>query len=516
MAARIPQPGDRVNILFPMDDERTERTIAPQEKGAWSMEEYKDARNAAAELDTREVSATEPEPALIGEVMNRLSSNEETRAAVMGAAAEETPEEPETLFASDLGDVGPPPDRPFLIPEIGVLSVPNPAPVDKGVGTVLSALGDLEPQLSAEPSTVFEAIETLDEELVAEQGDGVGSTLETYLGSIARDEWLEAALEAGIAAETLPWGIARVNAPHAWNLRCQGQGIRVAIVDTGVGPHIELGSPVASATFVPGTSSANDDHYHGTHVAGTVLARLDRRGVVGVAPRASLVRAKVLNQAGSGLDTWIAAGIVWAANQGARVINLSLGSTARSLVIDRAIYYATIVRKSLVVAAAGNNYGGAVLFPARNPLCVAVAATDQHNRRAIFSDRGFELDIAAPGVSVLSTFPGNRYGVLNGTSMATPHVAGVAALALSVKPWMGPFQTRSIMEQTAIPLGAIVDFGRGLVQADRVAALVTTPYAAEVPEAAGMAEAGLAAAPSPPARAASRTRGRKRETAGVK
>jgi subtilisin len=483
MSGHFPQYGERVNLLLPIEDETTERTVRPPDTSDWSPEEYQEVQAAATEMDDREVPATAPDPMLVHEILTRLGAEKETRTAVFGAMAEDRPptEELTALETSQLGEVGPPENRPFLIPEIGVLSVPSPEIGDRGVSAVMSALGDLRTRIFAAPSRVFEAITEVDEETLFEQENGVGMALDEYLESIAGDEWLEAALEFGTAAETLPWGIGRVNAPRAWALGCEGQSIRVAVVDTGVGPHIDLGAPVAGATFVPGTSSPNDDNDHGTHVAGTILARRNRVGVVGVAPRALLMRTKVLNHAGSGLDSWIAAGIVWAANHGARVINLSLGAHNRSDVIERAIHYATIVRKALVVAAAGNNFGGPVLYPARNPLCMAVAATDQNNRRAAFSNRGPELDIAAPGVNVLSTLPGNRYGVMNGTSMATPHVAGVAAIALGRKPLMGPFQTRSFMEQTAIPLGPIADYGRGLVQADRVAVLVTTPFAAEMP-----------------------------------
>lgn len=514
MSGHVPEYGERVNILLPMEDEASERTVRPPGESEWSTEEYREVQSAATEFDDREIQATPPDPMLVQEVLTRLSGHEDTRAAVVGfgarAEGEGRPEDRGVIQTSELGEVGPPSDRPFLIPEIGVLSVPSPDRGQRGVDSVMSALGDLRTRLAATPSRVFEAIGQMMESELVEEENGVGTELEAYLESIAGDEWLEASLEFGTAAETLPWGIGRVNAPRAWALGCEGQSIRVAVVDTGVGPHIDLSAPVASATFVPGTTSANDDNDHGTHVAGTILARRNHIGVVGVAPRALLMRAKVLNRAGSGLDSWIAAGIVWAANQGARIINLSLGARTRSEVIERAIHYATIVRKALVVAAAGNDFGGPVLYPARNPLCVAVAATDQNNRRATFSNRGPELDVAAPGVNVLSTLPGNRYGVLNGTSMATPHVAGVAATALGRKPLMGPFQTRSLMEQTAIPLGPIHDFGRGLVQADRVAVLVTTPFAAEVP---AMHAHGEEQGQRRTATRRSRTRGRPRTTA---
>jgi subtilisin len=240
-----------------------------------------------------------------------------------------------------------------------------------------------------------------------------------------------------------------------------------------VGPHIDLAPPVASATFVPGSTSANDDNGHGTHVAGTIAALDNATGVVGIAPRALLLRAKVLNRNGSGSDTQVAAGIVWAANNGARIINLSLGGSF-SAVTQRALSFAR-QRRVAICAAAGNNSTptrcAPIIYPARDPLCIAVAATDAGNRKAAFSCCGPELDLAAPGVNILSTFPGNAYRVLNGTSMATPHVAGAAALVLSRAPGLDPARLQRHLERTALPLSPTTQFGRGLVQADRAVTL---------------------------------------------
>jgi subtilisin len=165
---------------------------------------------------------------------------------------------------------------------------------------------------------------------------------------------------------------------------------------------------------------------------------------------------------------------VWAANHGARIINLSLGG-GFSATIQRALIFARS-RRVAICAAAGNNSTpttcAPVIYPARDPLCIAVAATDPANRKAVFSCCGAELDVAAPGVNVLSSFPGNAYRALNGTSMATPHVSGLAALVLSRAPGLDPARLERHLERTAIALGPAAQFGRGLVQADRA---VTMP-----------------------------------------
>ena len=325
--------------------------------------------------------------------------------------------------------------------------------------------------MRAEPAIMYRVVSWL------ATADGIGSTPVAFPADTVADdeppEWLEAALEIGTTAQLVPWGIARVNAPRAWARGFRGQGIRVAVVDTGVGPHIDLAPPVASATFVPGSTSANDDNGHGTHVAGTIAALDNAAGVVGVAPRALLLRAKVLDRNGSGSDTQVAAGIVWAANSGARVINLSLGG-GFSTAIQRALAFARS-RRAAICAAAGNNSTptscAPVIYPARDPLCIAVAATDTANHKAVFSCCGAELDVAAPGVNILSTFPGNAYRVHNGTSMATPHVSGTAAVLLSRAPGLDPARLQTHLQRTALPLGPTNQFGRGLVQADRAVTL---------------------------------------------
>ncbi len=269
-------------------------------------------------------------------------------------------------------------------------------------------------------------------------------------------------------------GLRIIYAPLAWRYST-GAGARVAIVDTGIAPrHPDL-RVYGGASFVPGVRSWADDHGHGTHVAGTVAALANNRGVVGVAPHARLYAVKVLNSRGSGRSSWIINGLVWCYRNRMHVANLSLGS--RVTTHDPRVYSAAYERAGrllrqrgiLSVAAAGND-NGPVGNPARCPSFLAVSAVDCNRRRASFSNFGRQVELAAPGVDVWSTYPQTGYRKLNGTSMACPHVAGVAALIKRRHPsWHGD-RIRVHMWRTATdigPSGRDVAYGFGLVNAYR-------------------------------------------------
>lgn len=453
--------------------------LAQGNRQRWTRETYSAARAVASDLESDEAqerASRETPDQIINEILQRLAGNRDMRRAMATSGVEPAPEQVTYLTPADIAasGIGPDPNAPIVIKELGIISVPAP---DGRVQAVESAVQGAPGIQGVEEEVEYRTLTSL---LTEEQREleALGVPFEELYGEVdgREREWLEANLEAGMTGETLPWGVDRLDAPQAWALGFLGQGIRVAVVDTGVGPHIDLPTPVASATFVPGTLSANDDQGHGTHVAGTVAARRNGQGVIGVAPRATLMRAKVLDRNGSGQSSWVASGIVWAANNGARIINLSLGG-AFSTTIQRALVFAR-QRQVAICAAAGNPSSPTVCrplsYPASDPLCMGIAAIDQANRKATFSACGPELDLAAPGISILSTFPGNAFRALNGTSMATPHVAGVAALVLSKAPGTDPARLQRHLEQTAIPLGPIGQFGRGLVQADRA---ITTPIA---------------------------------------
>lgn len=243
------------------------------------------------------------------------------------------------------------------------------------------------------------------------------------------------------------WHMKRVGAERAWDY-ATGRGVTVAVVDTGIacetyGP-FNKGTDLASTecvtgwNFVSNDTHANDDQGHGSHVAGTIAQSTNNGiGAVGLAFDARLMPVKVLNASGWGTTADVADGIRWAADHGAQVINLSLGGPRNSKVLQDAVTHARS-RGALVVAAAGNS-GGAVGFPGACEGAVGVSATDADDKLAKFSSRGPEVDIAAPGVNVVqqTICQGGKnkceqYPGYSGTSMATPHVAGAAALLVSL------------------------------------------------------------------------------------
>ena len=234
------------------------------------------------------------------------------------------------------------------------------------------------------------------------------------------------------------WGVSRIGAGTIHASGNKGAGVRVAIVDTGIDcTHPDLdGNCMGGMDFVNDDNDPFDDHGHGTHVAGTVAAEDDGNGVVGVAPEALLYGLKVLNAGGGGYWSDIIAAIEWAADNGIQVTNNSYGGSGYPGSIVEAAFNQSYAQGVLHIAAAGNSGSCAgtentVGYPARFASVVAVAATMSTDARACFSSTGPDVEIAAPGVYVNSTRLGGGYVSYSGTSMASPHVAGIAALVIA-------------------------------------------------------------------------------------
>ncbi|WP_433293913.1 S8 family serine peptidase [Actinoplanes sp. CA-030573] len=299
--------------------------------------------------------------------------------------------------------------------------------------------------------------------------------------------WLDAREHADLAQST-----AQIGAPAAWAAGVDGAGVKVAVLDTGADlDHPDLEGRVGSAvSFVPG-ESARDGNGHGTHTLSTVggSGRASGGAERGVAPGADLLVGKVLSDAGSGADSWIIAGMEWAAGQGARVISMSLGGSAPSDGSDplsQAVNRLTEQTGALFVVAAGNAGTEATISaPGAADAALTVAAVDSDDQLASFSSMGPRIgdyalkpDIAAPGVDILAAKAGGTagtgwYETLSGTSMATPHVAGAAALLAERHPEWRATQLKDALMSTSRPLSATA-YQAGAGRVDAAAALPAT------------------------------------------
>lgn len=301
--------------------------------------------------------------------------------------------------------------------------------------------------------------------------------------------------------------VGGINLPAAWD-RSLGAGVRVAVIDTGYRPHADLAANIVGGyDFIADTATANDGNgrdadardpgdwcsssssWHGTHVAGTIAAVTNNGlGVAGVAPSARIVPVRVLGRCG-GYTSDIAAGVVWASGgtvsgvpanaYPARVLNLSLGgSGACGTTMQNAINSARSRRAMLVIAAGNSNINASNASPANCAGVITVGATTRTGARASFSNYGSVVDVAAPGAGILSTLNAGRtvpgadsYASYNGTSMATPHVAGVAALMLAKNAALTPDQVESMLKSSArafpVSPGTTTTIGAGIVDAKK-------------------------------------------------
>lgn len=266
--------------------------------------------------------------------------------------------------------------------------------------------------------------------------------------------------------QAVPWGIPHVKAIDVQQMGVTGAGIKVGIIDTGIDYTHEDLQVSGGVTFVQGTTDYMDDNGHGTHVAGTVAALNNTLGVIGVAPQASVYAIKVLDRYGNGSYSSVAAGIEWAITNNMDIVNMSLGGSSGSRTLKTAVDNAYDAGILLVAAAGNNGYDrkGTITYPAKYDSVIAVGAVDQQNNRAVFSSVGRELELMAPGTNIQSTIPGG-YSSYNGTSMAAPHVSGVAALVRQAKPALDNVQIRNILDETAALLGDSFLYGNGLVNA---------------------------------------------------
>lgn len=281
------------------------------------------------------------------------------------------------------------------------------------------------------------------------------------------------------------YGQKIVKAPQGWNISTGSAAGVMAILDTG----ISLDHPEFTNRLLPGYDFINedddpsDDHGHGTHVAGIAAAALNNEtGTAGICPNCAILPVKVLDSGNKGTWGSVAAGIYYAVDQGARVINLSLGASVSSRTLERAIQYAE-EHDVLVIAAAGNAASTTPFYPAALPYVVAVGATTDQDTLWPLSNTGEYIDLTAPGHRIYSTFLNPEYAYMSGTSMATPFVSGLAGLLVSFNPAWTRNEIFKLMTSGADDLGAAGkddQYGFGLVNVHRT--LVTANGGTDVPD----------------------------------
>ena len=272
------------------------------------------------------------------------------------------------------------------------------------------------------------------------------------------------------------WNMYSINATSAWYVTKGSNTVKIAILDTGIqSNHEDLSGKVVLSKNYSKSRTLQDKYGHGTHVAGIAAAATNNgKGVAGVGYNCSLMNVKVLNDKGSGTWSGIANGIIWAADNGAKVINMSLGGYTGSSTLENAVNYAW-GKGVVVVAAAGNEETNTPLYPAYYGNVIAVAATDFLDELAYFSTFGNWVDVAAPGDFIPSTYPlpyPYNYVYLSGTSMASPHVAGLACLLASQG--RSRDNIRAAIENTTLYKGSY-PIANGLIDAHKAVDYLIVP-----------------------------------------
>ncbi|RTR31151.1 peptidase S8 [Robertmurraya yapensis] len=268
--------------------------------------------------------------------------------------------------------------------------------------------------------------------------------------------------------EQYQWNLSAIQAEAGWDITKGDEHIIIAVIDTGVDlDHPDLRRRLTNGyNVLLNNNFPDDDNGHGTHVSGIIASETNNHeGLAGVTWYNKIMPIKAMGAEGHGTTFDIAKGIYWAADHGADVINMSLGNYQHSSLLKEAIDYA-YSKNVVLIAAAGNENTMQPSYPAAFPNVLSVAAVSNTGQRAPFSNYGDYIDVAAPGVQIPSTYFNQQYAALSGTSMASPHVAGLAGLLLSVNPNLTNQEVIDIIKNSTYDLGipgADNEFGSGLI-----------------------------------------------------
>lgn len=271
------------------------------------------------------------------------------------------------------------------------------------------------------------------------------------------------------------WHLAKIQAPAAWDTTTGDSNIIVAVVDSGVrASHPDLaGKVLAGYDFVANDNDPTDENGHGTAVSGTIApASNNLLGVAGVAWGNPILPVRVLDANGSGTYSAISNGIIYAADHGAKIINMSLGGTSSSSTLQDAVNYAWN-KKCVLIAAAGNNGNDITFYPAACNNVVSVSATDPTDVRPTWSNYGSYVDVSAPGVDILTLYGADQYAAWSGTSFSSPVTSGVVALMASANPALSNTQLVDLLLKNSDDIGTVgydIYYGNGRVNANRAVA----------------------------------------------
>ncbi|MCQ6275803.1 peptidase S8 [Bacillus sp. V3B] len=280
--------------------------------------------------------------------------------------------------------------------------------------------------------------------------------------------------------EQYQWNFPVIRTEGGWDITKGDEDIVIAVVDTGVDlDHPDLKRRLTNGyNVIENNGFPDDDNGHGTHVAGIIASETNNReGVAGITWYNKIMPIKAIGIEGYGTSFDIAKGIIWAVDHGADVVNLSLGNYQHSSFLEEAVNYA-YDHNVVLIAAAGNDNTSQPSFPAAYPQVLSVTAVSYTGGRAPFSNYGDYIDVTAPGVQIASTFFNQQYAGLSGTSMASPHVAGLAGLLLSENPHLTNREVMDIIKDTAYDLGTPGtdnDFGSGLIDVQKALETAQNP-----------------------------------------
>jgi len=299
-----------------------------------------------------------------------------------------------------------------------------------------------------------------------------------YLSGYSTDSQLSL-IVPGDPAIDKQWALISLQISELWQKTTGSQEVLIAILDTGIdGDHEDLSGQIEGEVNFTDSPIANDIYGHGTHIAGIIAAGDNDIGIVGIAPGCRLLNVKVADDRGRCDVSDLAEGIVWAVDNGADVINISIEIKESSPDLEEAVQYAWD-HGALIIAAAGNSGSQNPVYPAYYENCIAVAAVTEDNSLAPLSNRGDWVDLVAPGYKIYSTFPDDSYGYESGTSFAAAHVSGIAALLFSVVADTNNDgrindEVKAIIEAGCQDIG-IIGTGKGCIDAAEISVQINQP-----------------------------------------